>query len=132
MAESNQHQRYELRPSRIALGFQLLCLAFMFILWLKILNIWLCLLLLLLGLLSLKWLRKHRQVKSLAQLDLAEWVIQYTDLQQAQHVQIKHMIDHSFYVVVYFNEKKHANLIIWQDQMSILAWKSLKSRVKLQ
>lgn len=132
MAESSQHQRYELRPSRIALGFQLLCLALMFILWLKILNIWLCLLLLLLGLLSLKWLRKHRQVKSLAQLDLAEWVIQYTDLQQAQHVQIKHMIDHSFYVVVYFNKKKHANLIIWQDQMSILAWKSLKSRVKLQ
>lgn len=132
MAESTQHRQYELKPSRIALGFQLLCLAFMFILWLKILNIWLSLLLLLLGLISLKWLRNRQQVKILAQLDLAEWVIQYTDLQKVQHVHIKQMIDHGFYVVVYFNGKKHSNLIVWQDQMSALAWKSLKSRTKLQ
>lgn len=131
MAELNQHQRYELKPSRIALGFQLLCLAIICSLWFAILNVWISLCLFIIALLSLKWFRKRQQVQSLAQLELNQWVIQYQDLEQAQHVQIKQMIDHALYIVVYFYEKKQPTLIIWQDQVEHLAWKSLKSRVKL-
>jgi hypothetical protein len=131
MAELNLHQRYEFKPSRIALGFQFFCLGLMLLLWFVMFNIWVCLFLLLLALFSLKVFRQRKKIRSLERLDLNEWVIQYTDSEQSHRTQIKQMIDHHLYIVVYFYEKKHENLVIWQDQMHYLDWKSLKSRVRL-
>ena len=65
------------------------------------------------------------------QLDLDQWSLKFYHSDQVLAVNIQQWVDHSLYVVVYFQEKKHSNLVIWRDQMTDLQWKSLKMRVKL-
>lgn len=129
--ELKTHQRYQFKPSRIALGFQLLCLTIIFIVLYSIITVWIGVLLLLLACFSLKIFRMCPQVRSLEHFDLDQWTLQYEDSNQIHHVQIQQMIDHRFYIAVYFAEKNNKSLIIWQDQVSKIQWKSLKSRVKL-
>ena len=129
--ELKTHQRYQIKPSRIALGFQLLFLTVMFIVLYSIITVWISVLLLLLACFSLKIFRMRPQVRSLEYFDLDHWTLEYENSNQIHHVQIQQMIDHRFYIAVYFAEKNNKNLIIWQDQLSKIQWKSLKSRVKL-
>lgn len=129
--ELKTHQRYQFKPSRIALGFQLLCLAIIFIVLNSIITVWISVLLLLLAYFSLKRFRMRPQVRSLEHFDLDQWTLQYEDSNQIHHVQIQQMIDHRFYIAVYFCEENNKSLIVWQDQVSKIQWKSLKSRVKL-
>lgn len=129
--ELKTHQRYQFKPSRIALGFQLLCLTIIFIVLNSIITVWISVLLLLLAYFSLKRFRMRPQVRSLEHFDLDQWTLQYEDSNQIHHVQIQQMIDHRFYIAVYFCEENNKSLIIWQDQVSKIQWKSLKSRVKL-
>jgi len=129
--ELKTHQRYQFKPSRIALGFQLLFLTVMFIVLYSIITVWISVLLLLLACFSLKIFRMRPQVRSLEYFDLDHWTLEYENSNQIHHVQIQQMIDHRFYIAVYFAEKNNKNLIIWQDQLSKIQWKSLKSRVKL-
>lgn len=129
--ELKTHQRYQFKPSRIALGFQLLFLTVMFIVLYSIITVWISVLLLLLACFSLKIFRMRPQVRSLEYFDLDQWTLEYENSNQIHHVQIQQMIDHRFYIAVYFAEKNNKNLIIWQDQLSKIQWKSLKSRVKL-
>lgn len=129
--ELKTHQRYQFKPSRIALGFQLLCLTVIFIVLYSIITVWISVLLLLLACFSLKIFRMRPQVRSLEHFDLEHWSLQYEDSNHIHHVQIQQMVDHRFYIAVYFCEKNNKSLIIWQDQLSTIEWKSLKSRVKL-
>ncbi len=129
--ELKTHQRYQFKPSRIPLGFQLLCLTIIFIVLYSIITVWISILLLLLACFSLKKFRMRPQIRSLEHFDLDQWTLQYENSNQIHHVQIQQMIDHRFYIAVYFCEKNNKSLIIWQDQVSKIQWKSLKSRVKL-
>jgi len=129
--EVKTHQRYQFKPSRIALGFQLLCLTVIFIVLYSIITVWTSVLLLLLACFSLKIFRMRPQVRSLEHFDLEHWSLQYEDSNQIHHIQIQKMIDHRFYIAVYFCQESNKSLIIWQDQLSTIQWKSLKSRVTL-
>ncbi len=129
--EVKTHQRYQFKPSRIALGFQLLCLTVIFIVLCSIITVWTSVLLLLLACFSLKIFRMRPEVRSLEHFDLEHWSLQYEDSNQIHHIQIQKMIDHQFYIAVYFCEESNKSLIIWQDQLSTIQWKSLKSRVTL-
>lgn len=131
MAEFDLHQRYELKPSRIALGFQLFCLAVILIVLFSQLNIWLCMVLAVVALFALNVFKSQKQVQYLQYLDQGHWSLQYLNNGLIERVSIKQMFDHSFYVVIHFDQKNVRNLIIWQDQLSEKQWKSIKSRVKL-
>lgn len=131
MNDFNLHRRYAFKPSRIALGFQLFCIAMLFILLSLLLSLWLSILLSIIALMSLIFFRKKAQIESLEQLDLDQWSLKFYHSDQVLSVNIQQWVDHSLYVVVYFQEKKRSNLVIWCDQMTELQWKSLKMRVKL-
>ena len=95
------------------------------------LSLWLTILLSIIALISLYFFKKKAQIESLEQLDLDQWSLKFYHSDQVLSVNIQQWVDHSLYVVVYFQEKKHSNLVIWRDQMTDLQWKSLKMRVKL-
>lgn len=127
----NIHQCYELKPSRFALGFQLFFLIVIFVLLLSQLNIGWCALLLLMALVALKVMRGQANVQCLEYLDQQDWTLKFNHSPSIQHVKIKQMFDHSFYIVIHFQEKNVKNLIIWHDQLSRKQWKSMKIRSKL-
>lgn len=131
MYMADLHLRYVFKPSRIALGFQLLSLLFIFVLLSFLLNFWFCLFLSLFALLSLKIFRLQPKVAYIEYLDQTHWSLKFQQSSEIQRVQIQHMFDHSLYIVIRFDEKKVNNLIIWQDQLSKKQWKSLKTRAKL-
>ena len=64
--------------------------------------VWISGLLLLLACFSLKIFRMRPQVRSLEHFDLDQWTLQYEDSNHIHHVQIQQMIDHRFYIAVYF------------------------------
>ncbi|WP_143222553.1 hypothetical protein [Acinetobacter sp. ANC 4648] len=71
------------------------------------------------------------QIEQLEQLDHSEWTLRFKKSQELQRVKMDKMIDHHFYIVVYFQSKTLKPMIIWKDQLSQLSWKSLKMQVKL-
>ena len=127
----NDHQSYELKPSRLALGFQFLSMIFMTMLLSLLLNVWLCILLFIVALISLMLMRSQSKVQCLEYLDQEDWTLKYVGSSAIQHVKIKQMFDHSFYIVIHKKKKKTKNLIIWCDQLSKKQLKSLKTRSKL-
>ena len=127
----NIHQCYVLKPSRIALGFQLLSLIASAIVLTMILNIWLCLFLLCTALLSLGIFRKQPKVRCLEQLDQDLWSLKYENSKMIQHLHVKKILSHSLYSVIDFQEVKAKNLIIWCDQLSKEQWKSIQTRARL-
>lgn len=131
MNDFNLHRRYEFKPSRLALGFQLFCIVLLFALLSSLLSLWLSALLGIIALFSLKIFKNKAQIESLEQLDLDTWSLKFIDSEQILSVNIRQWVDHSFYIAVYFQEKNSSNLVIWRDQMTNLQWKSLKMRVKL-
>lgn len=125
------HQRYALKPSRVALGFQFFSLLCITILLSFLLNIWLCILLLGLALLILKLFRKQSTVICLEQLDHDMWSLQQADCRVIQQVKVKKILNHSLYIVITFQNKEDPNLIIWCDQLSKQQWKSMQTRARL-
>lgn len=125
------HQCYVLKPSRIALGFQLLSLTVIAIVLTMILNIWLCIFLLCTALLSLSIFRKQSKVLCLEQLDQDLWSLKYENSEAIQLLHVKKILSHSLYSVIDFQEIKAKNLVIWCDQLSKEQWKSIQTRAKL-
>lgn len=131
MDSQSIHHCYHLKPSRYVLGFQFLCLFLMLILIYLTSYIWGVIVSLILACGSLILFRSRYGAYKLEQLDYQSWSIQYLPLQEIQQVKIKRFIDHTFYISVYFEDKKRKPFIIWQDQVTEYQWKSLKTRCKL-
>ncbi len=129
----NIHQRYVLKPSRIALGFQLLSILAIFILLSTLLNVWWCIFLLCIALLSLKIFRMQAQAKVLCleYLEHDVWSLKYENSQIIQTIRVKKILNHSLYSVINFEDVKAKNLIIWCDQLSKEQWKSMQARSRL-
>ncbi|WP_089605411.1 protein YgfX [Acinetobacter piscicola] len=124
------HHCYHLKPSRFALGFQLLCLLIMLILIYLTSGIWGAVGCFIIACIGLTFFRKRHNAYKLEQLDYQLWSVQYRSSQKIQHVKIERFIDHTFYIAVNFEDKKLKPFIIWQDQVVEYQWKSLKSRCK--
>jgi len=86
--------------------------------------------------LSGEYFRQSSSIYKLEQLDYEQWSVQYLQKNMSpkstiQQVKIEKLIDHIFYISIYFQDKKIKPLIIWQDQLPKDQWKSLKVRAKL-
>ena len=130
MANPQIHQCYLLKPSRFALGFQILCLIIILLFTYLSLNIWMWMVCIVAALISLKLFNMQPKADQVEQLEYDSWSIRYSSSREIQQVKIIQFIDHYFYIAVHFENKKIKPLIIWQDQVYKNQWKSLKNRCK--
>ena len=130
MANPQIHQCYLLKPSRLALGFQILCLIIILLFTYLSLNIWMWMVCIVAALISLKLFNMQPKADQVEQLEYDIWSIRYSSSRKIQQVKIIQFIDHHFYIAVHFENKKIKPLIIWQDQVYKNQWKSLKNRCK--
>jgi len=123
---------FELQYSRFSIALQLFILLLIVSLTYSLLSLvlWLssCFLL------ALSWFLflKQPRLKRFEYLDQQEWSFEFYDSSlPIQCRKIEKIIDHQAYIVFYFSDPKHKNIIIWWDQLSRLQWKNLKLRAKL-
>lgn len=125
------HRCFKLKPSRLSVMFQCALLLFIAMSLYQVLNIAVFILSVVLISLTYFIFVRQAQIEQLEQLDASDWTLCYRQSGKMQRVQIIKMIDHQVYVVLYFHSKQLRPLIIWQDQLSEISWKSLKTRFKL-
>lgn len=131
--QSRVHWNYPLKPSRLALLFQWGSLVVLLLMLYPLHRLSVLLLLVLLSLIYFYYLALHPspQVVLLTHLDQDEWSVKYELPAKIQRVQIIRVVDHKFYFVISIKQSTVKDLIIWYDQLSIKALKSLRIRAKL-
>ena len=136
-------QQFQLKPSVIAIVFQLMIALLIVWLLLQVLKPWLSVVcIVIMGWTYFKFVRANRIV-GLDQLDDREWSISYfvprvasqqiksTARQtEIQRVQLRQVIDHQIYIVMEF-QQAFKPLVIWCDQVSKAEWKALKVLAKM-
>ena len=126
---------FKLKPSQYRQVFQFFCGLIITILLYQALSLWLWLLCLITLGCSLFVFNRRPCVEQFEQLDKQIWSIKFYKNQDIEQVEIIKMVDHIFYIVVYYKttlkQNKPKNLVLWQDQMSVKSWKMLKTRAKL-
>ena len=125
------YNAFYLKRSRMMIVFQAVFFVLIMLGLFQVLHPILGIILLLVG--CLLWWMHFRQpyVEHLEQLDHAEWSFKMSNSTQIQRGQIAKMLDHHFYIIVYFSDQRLKPLVIWQDQMPLNVWKMLKTRVNL-
>lgn len=121
-------QCFQLKRSRFALLFQLLVLGFVFYILSVTLSMWLVFLAMTIAIVAYVIFLRRDQVIQLDYLDAQDWTL--TNHQnKLWRDQIKKIIDHELYIVIYFNQ--HQPLVIWCDQLKWQDWKRLKVLAQL-
>ena len=126
------HEQYVLKHSRLATVFQLLLFICITLIIYSLCH-WIVSILLI-SLMIGFWMAFKRQpsIQSLQQLEADLWSIQFQHDAKVHRVRIHQMLDHGLYIMLYFEHTQYRSLIIWRDQVDVLAWKGLRTRVKLQ
>ena len=136
-------QQFQLKPSVIAIVFQLMIALLIVWLLLQVLKPWLSVVcIVIMGWTYFKFVRANRIV-GLDQLDDREWSISYlvprvvsqqiksTARQtEIQRVELHQVIDHQIYIVLEFQQAVKP-VVIWCDQVSKAEWKALKVLAKM-
>ncbi len=136
-------QQFQLKPSLIAIVFQLMIALLIVWLLLQMLTPWLSVIcIVIIGWTYFKFVRANRIV-GLDQLDDREWSISYlvprvvsqqiksTARQtEIQRVELHQVIDHQIYIVLEFQQAVKP-VVIWCDQVSKTQWKALKVLAKM-
>ena len=136
-------QQFQLKPSLIAIVFQLMIALLIVWLLLQMLTPWLSVICIVIIVWTyFKFVRANRIV-GLDQLDDREWSISYlvprvvsqqiksTARQtEIQRVELHQVIDHQIYIVLEFQQAVKP-VVIWCDQVSKTQWKALKVLAKM-
>ncbi len=136
-------QQFQLKPSVIAIVFQLMIALFIVWFLLQVLSPWLSVIcIVIIGWTYFQFVRANRIV-GLYQLDDREWSISYLVPRVAsqqikstarqteiQRVQLRQVIDHQIYIVMEF-QQAFKPVVIWCDQVSKAEWKALKVLAKM-
>ena len=130
-SESQGFTRFTLKRSKISIAFQLFIFACIMLLLYLQLNLWLWLISMLVTAGVGLWFIYQPQVTRFEHLELDQWSLRFSDSAQIHRYQLLKMIDHSLYVVLYFQDKKARPVVILCDQMPRQQWKMLKGRVRL-
>ena len=125
------NERYSLKHSRLSIVFQLFILILISIVLFSILNLVVAILCLLGLFIVLIWFRQAEKLQYLQHLDQSEWSLKFQNKSKIQRVHLEKMIQHHFYVVIYFQNKKHKPVLIWRDQLDLISWKKLLTRCHL-
>ena len=130
-AAQSVHLNYQLKPSRLLLVFQLSCLLIILFVWYQTLINMLFVIMSMLSCASYLLFLKQDRIVALVQLDETDWTIQYARSKCTYRVQIKKIINHQLYIVVFFQTKKIKSMLIFSDELHKKSWKSLTIRSKL-
>lgn len=117
---------FHLKPSHYAIGFHVLILCIILVLFYAVLGS-LLFLISCLVLLSYYYFIKRPRAIAFAHLEQAEWTLIYPQMKQRVH--LNRVIDHQLYIAIYFDELS-SPIVVWCDQLSFFEWKSLKVLAK--
>ena len=136
-------QQFQLKPSVIAIVFQLMIALLIVWLLLQVLSLWLSIICIIIVAWTYFKFVRARRILGLDQLDDREWSISYlaprvvsqqiksTARQtEIQRVQLRQVIDHQIYIVLEF-QQAFKSVVIWCDQVSKTQWKALKVLAKM-
>ena len=136
-------QQFQLKPSLIAIVFQLMIALLIVWLLLQVLSLWLSVVCIAIVTWTYFKFVRARRIVGLDQLDDREWSISYlvpriasqhiksTARQtETQRVQLRQVIDHQVYIVLEF-QQAFKSVVIWCDQVSKTQWKALKVLAKM-
>ena len=136
-------QQFQLKPSLIAIVFQLMIALLIVWLLLQVLSLWLSIICIIIVAWTYFKFVRARRILGLDQLDDREWSISYlvprvpsqhlksTARQtEIQRVELRQVIDHQIYIVLEF-QQAFKPLVIWCDQVSKAEWKALKVLAKM-
>ena len=136
-------QQFQLKPSVIAIVFQLMIALLIVWLLLQVLSLWLSIICIIIVAWTYFKFVRARRILGLDQLDDREWSISYlaprvvsqqiksTARQiEIQRVQLRQVIDHQIYIVMEF-QPAFKPVVIWYDQVSKAEWKALKVLAKM-
>lgn len=130
--QSRVHFHYPLKPSRLAQFFQWGCLVVMLIFIYMLQHIAIFLLFTVFGCFCLyQQQTRAKTIILLSHLDQSLWSLLYADSQQVQRIQIEKITDYQLYFILSTQQKSHRDVLIWRDQFSRSALKSMKIRAKL-
>lgn len=125
------NRSFQLKRSRLAFVFQLIIFTLMIVLLQQLLQPWLWLIVVLLGVIAYVYGLKVPQPMYFEHLDARECSLSSTKSSSIKRVSISHIIDHQLYIVVYFQHFQEKPLLIWIDQLPLQQWKALKKLAKL-
>ena len=136
-------QQFQLKPSVIAIVFQLMIALLIVWLLLQVLSLWLSIICIIIVAWTYFKFVRARRILGLDQLDDREWSISYlvprvpsqhlksTARQtEIQRVELRQVIDHQIYIVMEF-QQAFQPLVIWCDQVSKAEWNALKVLAKM-
>ena len=136
-------QQFQLKPSVIAIVFQLMIALLIVWLLLQVLSLWLSIICIIIVAWTYFKFVRARRILGLDQLDDREWSISYlvprvpsqhlksTARQtEIQRVELRQVIDHQIYIVMEF-QQAFKPVVIWCDQVSKAEWKALKVLAKM-
>ena len=136
-------QQFQLKPSVIAIVFQLMIALLIVWLLLQVLSLWLSIICIIIVAWTYFKFVRARRILGLDQLDDREWSISYlvprvpsqhlksTARQtEIQRVELRQVIDHQIYIVLEFQQAVKP-VVIWCDQVSKTQWKALKVLAKM-
>lgn len=136
-------QQFQLKPSLIAIVFQLMTALIIVWLLLQVLSLWLSIICIIIVAWTYFKFVRARRILGLDQLDDREWSICYFTPRVATHhlkstarqkeiqrVELHQVIDHQIYIVLEFQQAVKP-VVIWCDQVSKTQWKALKVLAKM-
>lgn len=122
---------FVLKPSQLSIGFQSVILVLMAVTFYFSVGAIFAGILMLCVIAAIYVFKLRAKVVIFEHLDQSHWSIQYKNNPVIGSVILRNVIDHHFYIVCYFEEKKPSSLIIWRDQVELKQWKYLKTYAKL-
>lgn len=133
------HDEYDLKRSRIAIVFQILFLAVIALVLFLLMSLWLFILSLMMMLWVFYLFHRQPKLQKIAQLDQDKWSLKFQNNSKIETVQFYKIIEHYFYVVLYFktnveensDHKKLKSVLVWKDQVDEKSWKRLLIRANL-
>ena len=125
------NERYTLKHSRLSTVFQFLVLMLISVALFSTLHLVVAVMCLLGMLAAWIWFKRAAKLQYLQHLDQLEWSLKFQNKSTIQRVRLEKMIQHYFYVVIYFQDKKHKPVLIWKDQLDLISWKKLLTRCHL-
>ncbi|MEB3767119.1 hypothetical protein [Acinetobacter sp. MD2] len=123
---------FKLKPSKIAWFFQMGIGLILIYAAVQLMPWWQIVILTMLFVLTLYgFIRTFPKLDECAYLDGTDWTLKFIGQAQTTTGQLKQVIDHRLYVVLYWTDARQKPSVIWQDQLDLAQWKILKTLAQL-
>lgn len=125
------HHKYHLKPGRLRNVFRYGICCMLLLLALFFFQIYAFLFSCVVLIAGLNLFKRSKTPKMLQQLDQQYWSIQYLDDSNIDSLQIKTIIYHYIYIIIYFESSPLKSVVIFRDELSERSIKSLIIMSKL-